>query len=181
MIDFEATFRQNTIYFEVKQMEEIISNIYQTPENTNPNVLRDQLQSIAGDKLPPVGPDDKGKVLTTNETTGAPEWAEASGGGGGDSGGALVVHATASDDGYGNPIYTLDKTAGEIIAAARAGYVVLDNYTGLVEGSACMPLVTAFADSKEGKIRVIFGMSKGGTFNGLAPTENDYPVSEGVK
>ena len=29
-------------------MEEIINNIMQSPENTNPNILRSQLQSIAG-------------------------------------------------------------------------------------------------------------------------------------
>ena len=30
-------------------MEEIINSVMQSPENTNPNVLRSQLQSIGGD------------------------------------------------------------------------------------------------------------------------------------
>jgi hypothetical protein len=64
--------------------------------------------------LPAVGATDKGKTLQTNATTGAPEWAEASGGGGG----VLMVTDTGG---------TLDKTMGEIQDAYLAGKRVIIN------------------------------------------------------
>ena len=128
-------------------MEEIINSVMQSPENTNPNVLRGQLSKIADSS---------------------------------DSG-TLVVHATATDDGYGNTIYTLDKTAAEIIAAARVGYVVLDMYDGFEEPSSVLPLNTAWFDSKGNIFYFRFGDGGGSSLTAGASTGNDYPVSEGNK
>ena len=98
------------------------------------------------------------------------------------SGGTLVVHATGEDDGYGTIIYTLDKTAGEIIAAARIGHVVCDMYNGFAEPSAVLPLIDAHFDSRGNKYYFYFGDTKSmAGFIAGAETENDYPVTEGGK
>lgn len=94
--------------------------------------------------------------------------------------GALVVHAadTEIDGGHAK---ILDKTAGEIIAAAKTGYVVLDMYNGIEEGSFVMPLTAVHFNTEDEVLNIIFGFSKGISFTGRASTENDYPVATGGK
>ena len=67
----------------------------------------------AASGLPAVSGDDNGKVLTVVEG----EWAPAAGGGGG---GSLIVEITQS----GN-VYTMNKTAGEIIEALSSGKQII--------------------------------------------------------
>lgn len=95
--------------------------------------------------------------------------------------GALVVHAadTEIDGGHAK---ILDKTAGEIIAAAKTGYVVLDMYNGTEEGSYMMPFTTVWFDTKSEELVIGFGgFGQGGSFLGTASTENDYPVNTSGK
>lgn len=77
--------------------------------------------SGGGSGLPEISAGDAGKVLTVNEDETGAEWAESSGGG------ALVVHGTWATSAGGTDYCTLDKTAGDILTAYRAGkHVVID-------------------------------------------------------
>lgn len=100
---------------------------------------------------------------------------------GGSGGGVMVVHAADTEiDGFSAKI--LDKTAGEIIAAAKTGYVVLDMYNGTEEGSYMMPFTTVWFDTKSEELVIGFGgFGQGGSFLGTASTENDYPVDTSGK
>jgi len=94
-------------------------------------------------------------------------------------GGAVVVHV-ADTEINGSHVKILDKTAGEIIAAAKTGYIVLDMYNGIEEGSCVMPLTAVYFDTREEVLNITFGTSgKAGSFTGKASTENDYPVASG--
>ena len=59
------------------ELDESVVSTYDRPQGFKFKLA----QRLAAGLLPTVGATDKGKTLQTNETTGAPEWAEASGGG----------------------------------------------------------------------------------------------------
>jgi len=80
-------------------------------------LLEEIAENLSGSELPEVTSDDKDKFLHTNDTTGALEWADASGGGGS---GAFIVTLTGDDD---TPV--VDKTNAEIYAAVQAGSLVI--------------------------------------------------------
>ena len=91
--------------------EEILEYVMNTPNNTNPAVLRDML-SNSNDGLPSVTSDDNGDVLTV--VGGA--WAAAA-----PSGGGLKVNII--DDPDHENCYIFDKTAGEVFSALESGVV----------------------------------------------------------
>lgn len=79
--------------------------------------IADRVNGLEAGAVPEVASTDKGKYLHTNESTGALEWAEASGG---SSSGPLIVNLVEGDQ-----INTLDKTWQEIYDAPFA--VVIKN------------------------------------------------------
>lgn len=93
---------------------EIMDYVMQSPENTNPNVLRGLLENNGG-SLPSIMEEDKDKYLHTNESTGALEWSQIQ------SGGAFSVTITIGE----NSSVTADKTPQEIAAAAANGEVIV--------------------------------------------------------
>ena len=105
------------------ELDESVVSTYDRPQGFKFKLA----QRLAAGLLPTVGANDKGKTLQTNETTGAPEWSEASGGGG-----VTVVTVTKQNseakggDTKAQPIFTYvaDKTVAEIQAAALTGSVV---------------------------------------------------------
>lgn len=126
-------------------------------------------QKIQSGTLPDASEASDGDVLTIDD--GEPAWAAPSGGGGG----GLVVHRTQGAVG-GEDAYILDKTAAEIIAAAKTGYVVLDAYTEAADGNAVMPLSAVFYGTRENALVFSFGVTHTeGEFLATAPTESDYP------
>ena len=107
------------------ELDESVVSTYDRPQGFKFKLA----QRLAAGLLPAVGANDKGKTLQTNETTGAPEWAEASGGGGG----VTVVTFTQSGDAKGNTKgsgdasqYQADKTVAQIKEAFLSGSVVFD-------------------------------------------------------
>lgn len=92
---------------------EIMDYVMQSPENTNPNVLRGLLENNGG-SLPSIMEEDKDKYLHTNESTGALEWSQIQ------SDGAFSVTIT-----IGENTITVDKTPQEIAAAAANGEVIV--------------------------------------------------------
>ena len=97
--------------------DEIFDYVMNTPDNTNPAILRGLLDDLNSSNLPPVTAADKGKFLHANESTGDLEWAAAAPSGGG----ILTVTGTYGETAhFGGPGYTLDKTYAEIHAALEA-------------------------------------------------------------
>lgn len=86
--------------------------------------IADRVNGLESASVPEVASADKGKYLHANESTGAIEWAEASGGGSS----AVVVHVDWNTG-------ALDRTWTELLNASKTGLVYIydgDNTGGAV-------------------------------------------------
>lgn len=98
--------------------DEVFNYVMETPENTNPNVLRSLLNNLdSGINLPDNPAQDGTYNLqnTVSSGTGTLSWAS-----GGSSSGVLVVKFTSDRDGW-----TCDKTYAEIVSAITSGTPVM--------------------------------------------------------
>ena len=96
--------------------EQIVDYVMNSPENTNPAILRQIIDENSGAGLPEVTADDNGDVLTVVEG----EWAKASP----SSDGILIVTFTDVEAGA----VIADVTVGTILSAYNAGTVVIGRY-----------------------------------------------------
>ena len=104
--------------------------------------IADRVDGLESASVPEVASADKGKYLHANETTGALEWAGASGG---DSG-VLIVH-------YDPDTLALDKTWSEIYTADVA-FILLRSEGESITQALRLFVVETKADSYEGQFDV---------------------------
>jgi hypothetical protein len=130
----------------------------------------------AAGSVPAVATENKGKYLHANESTGALEWAEASGGGSGGDG-VLIVHQV-----YDDGSWRLDATYGDIVAAPMVFLEVAHEDMGLeMDYSVFSPLLLCGLDQGYRSVTFIsFSLSDGSPSLILysASSDSDYPVLE---
>ena len=141
--------------------DEIFNYVMETPENTNPNVLRSLLNNLDSGTSLPDDPAQDGTYNLQNTVsggTGTLSWASGSSGGG-----VLVVHADENG--------TLDKTWAEINTAAQTGPVILYD-------APSVSYLVAVADGGEGEYLAAFFGSFGASIDEYTTnSESGYPAA----
>ena len=157
-------------------VDEVFNYVMETPENTNPNVLRSLLNNLdSGINLPDNPAQDGTYNLqnTVSSGTGTLSWAS-----GGSSSGVLVVNVIPEGEGEGK--VTMDKTWQEIYDAP---FSVARVQTGQTGATLCQIYDIGQQDS-EYYVSIIVPIAADGgvNFNSTkfhAESANDYPTTGG--